>query len=102
MCEYAKPKMWKSGEEMAQEGMTIVNMTRKNRRTDCIKGKPATGPLSDRQDSMTAPQILESTQSGFSHGFLTTGYEAHESLPTLPKPLSPPKQNFPTSHEGSK
>ena len=48
VCEYAKPKMWKSGEEMAQEGMTIVNMTRKNRRTDCIKGKPATGPLSDR------------------------------------------------------
>ena len=48
---------------MAQEGMTIMNMTRKNRGTDCIKGTPATGLLSDGQDSMMVPQTLESTQS---------------------------------------
>ena len=86
---------------MAKEGMTIVNMTRKNGRTDCIKGTPATGLLSNGQDSMTVPQIPESTQSGFSHGFLTIGYEPHESLPALSKPSSPLKQNFPTFYEGS-
>jgi hypothetical protein len=76
---------------MAQEGMTIVNIIRKNRRTNYIKGTPATRPLSDRQDSITAPQILESTQLRFSNGFLTTGYKPYESLPALSKPSSPPK-----------
>jgi hypothetical protein len=37
ICEYAKLKMWKSREEMAEEGIIIVNMIRKNRRTDCIR-----------------------------------------------------------------
>jgi hypothetical protein len=55
-----------------------------------VEGIPATRPLSDGQGSVRAPQILEST-----HAFLTI-----ESEPR-PKPLTPLKQNFPTSYGGS-
>jgi len=37
ICEYIKLKIWKSREEMAEEGIMIVNMIRKNRRTDYIR-----------------------------------------------------------------
>jgi hypothetical protein len=65
-----------------------------------LEETPVTGPLSDGPDSMTVPQILESTQSELSHDFLSTGSEPRER-PALSKRLSPLKQNFPTSYEGS-
>jgi hypothetical protein len=52
------------------------------------EGTPATQPLSDGQGSVRAPQILESTDA-----FLTIESEPRES-----KPLTPLKQNFPTSY----
>ena len=40
---------------MAKKGIIIVNIIRKNRRTNYIKGTSITEPLSNRQDSIIVP-----------------------------------------------